>query len=347
MKNINCGMIVLMLTVCVFLNGCIKPYQKPILEEIKPNETAFLIPLEGDAKSTQAKFDSVEFLSEKKIAAKRIEIPTRWIKTGYYPNSGEYKMSAMLIRVDRAPVTRQWTGKDKPEGNAIQVESSDSIGFGVGITVTARIPEDQTPQFLYNFSGKSLDEIIDKNVRGKVTEVLSREFGTIALNECGPKKSLVMTTMQKEVTEFFKPVGIDITTISLQGGLEYDPTIQKNIDETFAANMKVKVATEAAKAQEILNEQNVNIAIAEREAAEEFKKAQDALAVKIDLEIQKKYADAAMAAAEKWDGKMPANMVPSGAFPMLNIGGPNSNNPANKTKPVTLPNGTVQEVPVP
>src|SRR5262245_30917953 len=57
--------------------GCFKPYDRPQFIEIDTSETGFLIPLEGDA-SVQAKFQSEEYLKQRKVATKRIRITHRW-----------------------------------------------------------------------------------------------------------------------------------------------------------------------------------------------------------------------------------------------------------------------------
>lgn len=45
-----------------FIFGCDfqRPYMAPIIEEAGPNETAFLVALEGDSKTNQAKMDSID-----------------------------------------------------------------------------------------------------------------------------------------------------------------------------------------------------------------------------------------------------------------------------------------------
>lgn len=60
-----------------------KPYDKPEYKEIKPNETAFVFPLENDL-NKQSKFQSAELLAQNKIASKRIQITHRWNQTGRY-----------------------------------------------------------------------------------------------------------------------------------------------------------------------------------------------------------------------------------------------------------------------
>src|SRR6516162_8972706 len=83
---------------------CIRPYDVPEFVEVDSSESAFLIPLEGDT-ANQAAFQSVEFLKEKKVAAKRVQIAHRWIATGFAPRSGKWMPTVRLIKVDRRPVT--------------------------------------------------------------------------------------------------------------------------------------------------------------------------------------------------------------------------------------------------
>src|SRR5947207_838865 len=92
--------------------GCIRPYDVPEFIEVDSSESAFLIPLEGDT-ANQAAFHSVEFLKEKKVAAKRVQITHRWNQTGFMPRTGEWIGTVRLIKVDRRPVTREWTRSPK------------------------------------------------------------------------------------------------------------------------------------------------------------------------------------------------------------------------------------------
>ena len=63
------------------LTGCMKPYDKPEYVEIDTSETGFLIPLEGDA-TQQAKFQSEDYLKQRKVATKRVQITHRWSQEG-------------------------------------------------------------------------------------------------------------------------------------------------------------------------------------------------------------------------------------------------------------------------
>src|SRR5207248_1101118 len=85
-------------------SGCIKSYDKPEYKEIDTSETGFLIPLEGDSVS-QAKFQSEDYLKQRKVAAKRVQITHRWSQEGRLPDSGRWIPIVRLIKVNRSPVT--------------------------------------------------------------------------------------------------------------------------------------------------------------------------------------------------------------------------------------------------
>ena len=143
----NLMALVMMFVVMLVTSGCMKPYPKPVIEEIANNETAFLVPLEGDI-SKQAKFESAEQLEQMKVAAKRITIPVTWVKTGRRTHQGFYAQNARLIKVDRTPVARRWTAEDatgtSTKKQILEAESKDSVGVGSGFAITAYVTEADT-----------------------------------------------------------------------------------------------------------------------------------------------------------------------------------------------------------
>lgn len=295
--------IVMMTTV-----GCVKPYQKEIFVEIGPNETAFVLPLEGANKKNQMKFESIDFLNERKVAAKRIQIPTRWHKTGRLPASGGWIHMVRVIKVDRAPVTREWTQTpDKGTSNkneAVDAESRESIEFSIGVTITAYIDEPDAAKFLYYYSGKTLNDIIDLNVRSFVQSVLTKEFAQYNLDEGRAKKKEIFQKLEGLTQKKFAEKGITIEYVGAAGGLEYkDEQIQNEINNTFAAAMRKKAA------------------IDDRIAAQEFAKAAEAKKKKTALEIQEKLAEVEIIKAQKWDGKLPAQVLPADIAKMWMMGG--------------------------
>lgn len=218
---------------------CATSHKKDI-EYIEPNETAFLIPLSGDT-SGQTQFESVQFLKDKQVAAKQITIPYHKVKTGAFlgiiPTYTETR-SVTLIRVNRSTVTREWTrtqdtGTDSRR-QAFGVESRDSIDFEVGATCGAFISEADAATFLYFYNGKSLEEVMDLNIRGFIQAELFKEFGLLELDDAQMLKSDIFVTVFERTRDEFAKQGITIQYLGGVEGLMYtDPKVQESINKTY------------------------------------------------------------------------------------------------------------------
>lgn len=160
MRSLKSLVLMVMLVGIVLCSiGCRRPFDKPEYEEVRNNETAFVIPLEGET-SGQAKFNSAEFLKEKQVAEKRIRIPHRWNQTGRIVlgiigrRRGEYLDTVKVLKVNRTPVTREWAPSEKTgtagKDEGIWVESKDSVGFSTGFSCTAHVEEDDAALFCTN-----------------------------------------------------------------------------------------------------------------------------------------------------------------------------------------------------
>lgn len=235
----------------------IRPYDVPEFAEVDSSESAFLIPLEGDT-ANQSAFHSVKFLEEKKIATKRVQITHRWQQMGYLPRSGNFVSTVRLVKVDRRPITREWTKSPKSgtssKDEAIAVESKESVNFTMGLSCTAFIPEESAAVFLYSYPSKSLAEMLDMEVRARIHQIIAEEAGKHNLFDLPARKNEMMKTVRDEVVPYFKKKGIEITTIAMLGGLTFEnPEIQRAIDDAARAS-QLKVGAEAKRsAQEVEN----------------------------------------------------------------------------------------------
>jgi hypothetical protein len=244
-----------LLTIAVFAIGAfgtallfIKPFDVPEFVDVDSSESAFLIPLEGDT-TNQAAFHSVKFLEEKKVAAKRVQITHRWNRTGFLPASGKWIGTVKVIKVDRRPITREWTKHShsgtSSKDEAIAAESKDSVNFSIGISCTAHIPEESAAVFLYSYPSKSLADMMDMEVRARIHQIVAEQAGSYNLFELPANKNDIMKAVRDDVTAFFQKKGIEITTLAMLGGLQFEnPAIQKAIDESANA-AQLKVAAEA------------------------------------------------------------------------------------------------------
>ncbi len=309
--------------------GC-RPYQQPVYEPVGANETAFVIPLEA-GKEKEVKFDSESYLEERKVGAKRIEIPTRWNTTGYTWLSGGYIRLAMVIKVDRTPVTRQWD-PGKSNKLALWMESKDSIGFSTGWSITAYINEHDTARFLYTYKSDTLSHVLDNEGRARIQSVASKIAADYNMDDLRGKKNDLVTAVKADLEPYFKARGITLSTLGQFGGLEYENNdIQLAIDKTFIAQ-QVKVTNKAMlEAQADENARVKSKAEADAEAARSrahgeadgklsvFKAEADGLlAVNKALAeanqnpalVELKRIDVMKLQAERWDGKFPSWYMP-------------------------------------
>jgi len=309
----------------MFQTGCIRPVQKPVVKEISPNETAFLIPLEGGTKD-QGKFDSVEYLDNNKVAAKRIEIPTRWLKTGRFDHQGQWIPVARLITVDRTPVARRWTVEENTGTSknyqALEAESKDSIGVTSGFAITAYIEEADTAKYLYKYKQQSLANIIDNQVFNAVQAVYSEVAAKHDVTELRKRKEEINRRIREVVIPAFAKDGITIDqNLGLIGGLVYDnPKIQEAIDNVFVAQ-NLEAQREAERKAQAVENQRI-ISVEETEAKQRKIKA-DAEAYEITAKaaaitdggasyLKIRELEVMQNAIEKWSGDVPQTFAGGG-----------------------------------
>jgi hypothetical protein len=238
--------------------GC-KPMPKDEFAEIGPSETAFLIALDGNTQANQSKLNSVEFLEHNKVQAKRITIPG--VAVDKCPSCAvsdwEIMPSARLIKINRAPVSREWTASSgtgtNSKNEAIRVETNESIDFSIGATITAHVSEEGAAKFLYYYAGKQLEEIIDGNVRSFIATNIARQMGSHNLEWCRTSKVAVFDTALANARTFFGERGIVIDNLGFTDGMTYsDKAIQDAINRKFAADMQVQTAQQEAAAAEVI-----------------------------------------------------------------------------------------------
>ena len=315
-------------------SGCVKPYDRPEYVEIDTSETGFLIPLEGNG-SEQVKFQSEDYLKERKVAAKRVQITHRWSQEGRLPSDGRWIPTVRLVKVNRSPVTREWvTAQTTVSGGAIQradkaiwIESGDSVGFSMGFTCTAFIPEEEASRFLYWYPSGSLTDVMDREVRARIQQAAAEVAAKYPLDSLRSRKQEIADAVKLAVTNFFAARGVTVTTVGMFGGMTYEnPEIQKAIDGTFIAQQLKVVAEAKFEAQKKENERleleaQGTAEKARREAlgladARKTAAAGEAEAIRVinsaameaqqnPLLLQLKSLEVEKARIEKWDGRYP------------------------------------------
>lgn len=323
MKKMMVG--ICLVVVMLSSSGCIiRPYKKPVILEIEPNQTAFLISLEGDTSNNQAKFASVEFLEKAKVAAKRVELEQRWLQTGRYRNMGKWIPTQRLILVDRTPIARRWTAEadtgTSRSSQSLEAESKDSVGVASGFAITAYIKEEDTAKYLYWYPNKNLASIVDNQIFNACQAIYAQKCSDWEVKDLRHHKEDISEAIRKSVIPQFKVQGITIDpALGLIGGLVYDnPKIQDAIDTVFIAQT-MEAKREADRIAQIKqNELDLSI---EKNEAEKRKVKADAEAYEIvskakaildggEAYLELLRLEVEKARIEKWNGEVP--LVQSG-----------------------------------
>jgi hypothetical protein len=323
------GKMILLAAVAVMLmagTGCMRVYDTPEYVEVQPSQTAFVIPLEGDT-DAQAKFTSSEFLNAHKVAAKRIRVPHRWNQTGRMRNWGGWIPTVKVITVERSPVTVELeanSGQTKGKDTAIWVESTDSVGFSMGWSITGFVKEEDTANFLYWYPSGSLEQVMMTEVRARVQQAASVYAAGYRLDDLRTKKTEIVDMVKADLIDFFTRRGITITTIGMFGGMTYEnDKIQEAIDQTFITqqekvNAKSMLDAQADKNNRIKSEAEALAEAARTKAkgeADGLESINSALAKAANNPqlLQLRALEVETARIKAWNGAYPNQLVGTGA----------------------------------
>lgn len=309
--------------IALFFSSC-APYKTLDVVEVQSNETAWAIPLDAMSKDGQVKFDSVAFLNQKKIASKRIMVDKVKRDTGRMYWDIEWIPTTRVIKVDRSLVTRQWTdgaGGKSEDDFAIGVVTQDSVKLRVGLTITASIEEDDASTYLYYHGARALSEVLDQNIRSFAISELTKEYSQLNLNDAQVQGDEIYAKLFANAAKAFKPKGVSIQYLGNAEGLTYgDPTVQQAINARYLAEQDAKTAKEQQEAQKIRNATKVLNAQAEADAAKKLLDAKEATSFQNDLQVKMMMAQASLTQTQRWNGVMPANIIPGNSPMLMNLG---------------------------
>jgi regulator of protease activity HflC (stomatin/prohibitin superfamily) len=271
----------LLIAPVLMLSGCWRPFEPVKLEVVAPNEEAFLLPYLGDAKKQESS-NNEEYLKANLVYTKQVKIPQQWVPQGYEtlgPN-GRWQDAAILVKVDKSPVTREWTADPNSgtsdRNEAIWVMTSDQVEFSTGWTITARIEtRDDAVLFLHNYPNGSLMKVLDSEVRSKLQSAFGLEVTDLPMEELRKSATPHILATVKQIEEFFKPRGITITNLGITGGFIYkDKSILDTMVRVFNAEQEKAVAAAETAAQEEQNKKIILEATGKADALLKSKKAE-------------------------------------------------------------------------
>lgn len=312
----------------VTFTGCWRPFEPVNLEIIQPNEEAFLLPF-TESVDKQQSTHTEEYLRKNLVHTQQVKIPQQWVPSGYevvFPK-GQWRDAAILVRVDKSPVTREWTADSNSgtstKNEAIWVMTSDQVEFSTGWTCTARIAtRDDAVKFLHNYPNGALTQVMDQEIRAKLQSAFGIEVTDLPMEELRLKATPHIQSVVSGVTSFFAERGITITNLGISGGFVYkDPSIIKMMVEVFNAEQKKAIAMAETSAQieknktiQLEADSRAKALLTERQAeAEGIRMVADAKGYEIEkaaedseIYLHLKRLELDKAKWEKWDGRFPA-----------------------------------------
>lgn len=272
----------------MFSVGCTQPYHEELRIDVGSSEAVILTQTINDEGQVlvapKGKDGDATLAAQYKsnlVLNKKVTIPYYWKQTAKMrawswksSANGEWRPAAKAIIIDMSPESREWNSDlnagTANKDQAIWVESSDSVGFSTGISITARIESlDDAVVFLSNYPPETsrdystaggapfsaevtgLSQVMDQEVRIKVQEVFADECAGFNMDELRSMKQATMSKVKEIVIPFFKERGLTITSIGQFGGFTYEEKEnQAAIDKVFQAQQDKQVAIAEASAAE-------------------------------------------------------------------------------------------------
>lgn len=314
--------------------GCWRPFEPVKLEVIQPNEEAFLLPFTENIEH-QTSTHTEDYLRKNLVHTQQVKLPQQWVPRGYefLGANGEWRDAAILVRVVKSPVTREWTADPNSgtssKNEAIWVMTSDQVEFSTGWTCTARVASrDGAVKFLHNYPNGSLTQVMDQEIRAKLQSEFGLEVTDLPMVELRLKATPHIQRVVDMVIEFFAERGITITNLGISGGFVYkDPSIVKALVEVFNAEQAKLIAiadtatqSEKNKRLQLEADSRAKAVLTEREAeAEGIKLVADAKSYEMTKAIEDpqsymllKQIEVEQAKIDKWDGRFPTYFMGQG-----------------------------------
>lgn len=226
---------------------------------IKPNETAFWIPDNGDNITSQAKLNSSQYLESHKLAAKRFIIPHhKFSNSGGWSGFDAYVPDGRLILVDRSQYARDWTASNRGTSSideSIPCQTKEGLNYTMSVNIGASITEDQVSQYLYTFGvlspegsdrdpqviftsvfyGRPLNDVMDKVIHKNIEGLMCHEVASRGMDQANADMNIMMDDVRKEATAYMSSVGITLDFIGYSNTVTFDPEVQKAINDRYVA----------------------------------------------------------------------------------------------------------------
>lgn len=237
-----------------------------------------------------------------------------------------------VVEIDVRSQVASFTGE-----NVLHSYSRDQQPAEIGLSVNWRVPSDRVAEVYSQYGG--IDGLMNRLLVPQVREETKTIFGgfnaVTAIQERARLNAEVSAAIQKAVTG---PIIIDAVQIE---NIDFSTAYEASIEQRMLAEVEVQKLRQNAEREKVQAEIAVtqakgqadsSVAIAQANATSTKLRAEaDAFGIRArgDAEAQAIAARGkalndnpalvGLVQAEKWDGKLPTQMVPDSAVPFLNV----------------------------
>ena len=208
-----------------------------------------------------------------------------------------------------------------------EVFTKDIQSMSLTMSITYHLDKDKIMD-LHAKTGKNYENIlISPAILGSTKD----SIGKLEADVIVAQREVVTKTIEDDLRDLMKPYGISIVFVKILN-IDYSDAFERAVEEKQVALQKsIKEKNETARLREVANQQVVK-AEAEAKAKIELATA-DAKAILIKAESEAKAIDMKNKAlatssalidftvAERWDGKLPEQMLGSTPVPFINVKG--------------------------
>ena len=226
--------------------------------------------------------------------------------------------------VHKISTRTQTEGFDK-----IQAYSKDQQPATIKVSVTYHIPVASIESIYQNF--RDIETMVANTVAKQVPNQVENTFGRYAAVTVVQSREQFVADVSNNLRKALEnvPVAIDLVQIE---NIDFSDAYEKSIEDRMRAEVEVTTQKQNLEKEKI----NAEIAVTKAQAVADSQVAQakaeaesirlrgDAEAVAIKARAQALASNAALVqltVAEKWDGKLPATMVPGSSVPFINVDG--------------------------
>ncbi|MCA9188549.1 MAG: hypothetical protein R3E01_19065 [Pirellulaceae bacterium] len=207
----------------VALGMSVRPHEPQEFVTIEPHQIAFLVSLES-RKGEHIQITSVAGADTLGVDTRRVEIPHRWVSTGWLPKQGYWKPTVAIITIDRTPVTLRWhsetdASKVDPKNRdskslfrrpSLVVESQDRQAFVMSLAGTVRITDASAAGYLRHYPSNTLEQVLQNEVATFVETYLTEQSLRYTGLELEQRQSELMASTEAALACHFADRGIII-----------------------------------------------------------------------------------------------------------------------------------------